>query len=68
MACAAIFAQDPAADLLKQGRQKLSGGKLEDALAIYKQAVEAAPDSAQANSQTGVVLDLMGRYGEAREY
>ncbi len=68
MTVGALFAQDPAADLVRQGRQKLNEGKPEEALAIYKQAVAAAPDSAQANNQTGVVLDLMGQYGEARKY
>src|SRR5579864_6317380 len=68
MAGAAGFAQDAAADLLRQGRQKLSEGKPEEALAIYRQAVAAVPDSVQANNQTGVVLDLMGQYGEARKY
>jgi tetratricopeptide (TPR) repeat protein len=59
---------DPAADFLRQGRQKLTEGKQDEALAIYKQAVESFPKSVQANNQTGVLLDLMGRYGEARKY
>jgi tetratricopeptide (TPR) repeat protein len=59
---------DPAADLLRQGRQKLTEGKQAEALAIYKQAVESFPKSVQANNQTGVLLDLMGQYGEARKY
>jgi tetratricopeptide (TPR) repeat protein len=59
---------DPAADLLRQGRQKLTEGKQSEALAIYKQAVESFPKSVQANNQTGVLLDLMGQYGEARKY
>src|SRR5258708_4963694 len=59
---------DPAADLLRQGRQKLTEGKQDEALVIYKQAVESFPKSVQANNQTGVLLDLMGQYGEARKY
>src|SRR5260370_12459568 len=59
---------DPAADLLRQGRQKLTEGKQDEALVIYKQAVESFPKSVQANHQTRVPLDLMGQYGEARKY
>ena len=73
---AALFAQppqggagsDPAADVLRQGRQKISEGKQDEALAIYKSAAEKFPNSVQANSQTGVLLDLMGRYAEAKKY
>ncbi len=59
---------DPAADLLRQGRQRINEGKQDEALGIYKQAVESFPKSVQANNQTGVLLDLMGRYSEARKY
>jgi tetratricopeptide (TPR) repeat protein len=59
---------DPAADLLRQGRQKLTDGKQGEALAIYKQTVESFPKSVQANNQTGVLLDLMGQFEEARRY
>jgi tetratricopeptide (TPR) repeat protein len=60
--------QDPSADLLKQGQAKLREGKHDEALALVRQALAASPDSYQANSQAGVVLDLMGQYGEARKY
>jgi tetratricopeptide (TPR) repeat protein len=60
--------QDPAADLLKQGQALMREGKHAEALAAYKQAVAASPASLQANTQTGVVLDLMGQYAEARKY
>lgn len=59
--------QDPAADLLKQGQGRMREGKHDEALALFKKAVDAAPDSYQANSQVGVVLDLMGQYAEARK-
>src|SRR5260370_24965053 len=73
---ATLFAQppqggagsDPAADLLRQGRQKISEGKQDEALALYKSAAEKFPASVQANSQTGVLLDLMGHYAEAKKY
>ena len=60
--------QGPGADLLRQGQQKLREGKQDEALALYKQAVAAAPDSVQVNNQVGVLLDLMGQYAEARKY
>lgn len=66
--CAVAFAQDPAADLLRQGQAKMREGKPDEALALYKQAVVASPNLVQANNQTGVALDLMGEYSEARKY
>lgn len=63
-------AQDPAADLLKQGQQLLRDGKLDDALATFRAAAAKAPvpsaAAANANIQAGIALDLMGKYSEAR--
>ncbi len=59
---------DPAAELLRQGRQKMTEGKQEEALALYSQAAEKFPNSVGANNQAGVALDLMGKYSEARKY
>ena len=42
-------------------------GKQEEALALYRQALAASPNSFAANTQTGVLLDLMGQYAEARK-
>ena len=61
-------AQDPAADLLKQGQQMMREGKHAEALAAFKQVLAGSPDSYQANTQAGIVLDLMGQYGDARKY
>ena len=58
----------PADDLVKQGQQKAREGQHDAALALYQQALQTAPDSFPAHLQTGVVLDLMGRYGEARQH
>ncbi len=69
--CIGLFAQppgDPAADLLRQGRQKMTEGKPDEALAIYKSAAATFPSSVPANIQAGVVLDLKGEYGDARKY
>jgi tetratricopeptide (TPR) repeat protein len=43
-------------------------GKLDDALALYRKELQASPDSPAANNSAGVVLDLMGRGAEARQY
>ena len=47
-----LLAQDPAIDRLQRA----------------KQALEAAPESFQANQAYGVALDVTGRYGEARAH
>lgn len=61
-------ATDPAADLLRQAQQQMREGDEAQALALGRKAVAASPDSFQANSQLGNLLDLAGRYSEAREY
>ena len=43
-------------------------GKLDDALALYRQTLQTSPDSLAANIAAGSVLDLMGRGEEARKY
>jgi len=58
--------QDPASSLVTQGGQKLREGQPAEALALYRQALQASPGSYQAHSAAGVALDLMGKYSEAR--
>jgi len=60
--------QDPAADLLRQGQQKMRDGKIDEALAVFRQAHQMAPRSFGANNQLGVALDLSGKPAEARPY
>lgn len=48
----AVFVQDPAAERLQRAQQ----------------ALEAAPDSFQANNAYGVALDIAGRYADARRH
>lgn len=43
-------------------------GKLEEALALYRQTLQAQPLSLAANIAAGNVLDLLGRSDEARKY
>ena len=55
-------------EFIKQGQALLRQGKLEDALALYRQVIQTAPDSLAANNAAGVALDLMGKGKEARQY
>jgi tetratricopeptide (TPR) repeat protein len=70
LAATALAAQAPPAqeDVLKQAQQLLRDGHLDEALTIARQAADAAPTSMAANTQAGVILDLQGRYSEARAY
>jgi tetratricopeptide (TPR) repeat protein len=72
-----ISAQQPAsapppapgspADLVQQGQKLSRDGKLDDALALYHQALDKAPNLYEAHLGAGVVLDLKGDYTEAHE-
>ena len=70
MAAGAVRAQAPAPqdDVLKQAQQQLRDGHVDEALALARKTADAAPDSIQANTQTGIILDLQGNYAEARQY
>jgi tetratricopeptide (TPR) repeat protein len=70
---APLFAQAPAnqtqqPEFVKQGQQLMREGKLQDALALYRQTLQSMPLSLQANLGAGIVLDLMGQGEEARKY
>lgn len=53
-------------EFIKQGQQLMRDGKLDDALALYRQTLQSSPTSLPALVAAGSVLDLMGRGGEAR--
>ncbi len=59
---------DKSADLIRQAQQQMRAGNEDEALRLAREAVQASPQSFQANSQLGALLDLAGRYKEAREY
>ncbi len=65
-------AQTPApgspADLAQRGEKLRGNGKLDDALALYRQALEKSPDLYEAHLGMGVALDLKSDYAEAREH
>jgi tetratricopeptide (TPR) repeat protein len=68
----ACLAQQPAAptalDLVKQGQKLNSEGKQDEALALYRRALEMSPNLYEAHLESGIALDLKGNYGEAREH
>lgn len=63
-------AQDAASapSLIQQARKLNAEGKQAEAVALYRQALAASPDSFEANLGAGVALDLEGNYAEARRY
>jgi tetratricopeptide (TPR) repeat protein len=71
-----LWAQSPApADqtedatgLVKLAQARNSEGKQDEALALYKKALQLSPDSYEAHLGSGVALDLKGNYAEAREH
>jgi tetratricopeptide (TPR) repeat protein len=61
----------PSADaqaLVKQGQKLNNEGKQDEALALYKQALEKSPNLYDAHLESGVALDLKGNYASAREH
>jgi tetratricopeptide (TPR) repeat protein len=54
-------------EFIKQGRQLMRQGKLDEALALYKRNLQSS-NSLEAKVAAGSVLDLMGRGPEARKY
>jgi tetratricopeptide (TPR) repeat protein len=61
-------AQRQQPEFIKQGQQLMREGKLEEALALYRQTLQSSPLSLAANIAAGNVLDLLGRGDEARKY
>lgn len=55
-------------EAVRQGQQLTREGKLDEALAVYREELQKSPDSVPANNAAGVVLDLMGKGTEARKY
>src|ERR1700720_404877 len=70
---ATLLAQAPGSqqeqpEFIKQGQQLMREGKLDAALALYRQTLQTSQDSLPANIAAGSVLDLMGQVEEARQY
>ena len=64
----APVSQQDQPEFIKQGQQLMREGKLDDALALYRQTLQTSQDSLPANIAAGSVLDLMGRGEDARKY
>ncbi len=67
---ASAGAQDAvdASALVQKGRRLVADGDFAEGLALYTQALAAQPGLADAHLAAGIVLDLMGRYAEARRH
>jgi len=67
-----LLAQMPAQpqqpEFIKQGQQLMREGKMQEALALYRQVLQTSPNSVPADIAAGSVLDLMGNGEEARKY
>jgi tetratricopeptide (TPR) repeat protein len=57
-----------AGDLVKAGQKLNSEGNQDQALALYRQALQLSPNLFEAHLGTGVALDLKGDYEEARQH
>jgi len=58
----------PQSDTVRQGQQLLRQGKIDEALALFRQELEKSPDSVAANNAAGTALDLLGRGADARRH
>ena len=74
LAASSLFAQpaapaaDPASTLINESQKLLRDGKADEALATARKAMASFPKSSGAHVQVGVLLDLAGQYGEARQH
>jgi Flp pilus assembly protein TadD len=59
---------DDTKTLVEQGKKLNSEGKHDEALKVYKQALDKNPNSYEAHMESGVALDLKGDYAAAREH
>jgi len=55
-------------DLVQQGEKLSREGRLDEALALYRQALDKSPSLYQAHLAAGMALDLKGEYAEARDH
>jgi len=71
MGQAATAQVTPSADaqaLVKQGQKLNSEGKQDEALKLYRKALEMSPNLYEAHLESGMALDLKGDYAAAREH
>jgi tetratricopeptide (TPR) repeat protein len=56
------------ADLVKQGEKLSAAGKQDEAIALYRKALQQSPALYEAHLETGIALDLKGEYAEAQKH
>jgi tetratricopeptide (TPR) repeat protein len=59
---------DSPAGLVQQGEKLSREGKQDEALALYKKALEKSPNLYEGHLASGMALDLKGDYAAAREH
>ena len=59
---------DDPADLVRQGQALVRLGNETEAIMLYRNALQLAPESYAVNQAAGVALDLKGDYTEARPF
>jgi Flp pilus assembly protein TadD len=64
----AAASADEVQALVKQGQKLNNEGKQDEALKLYRQALEQSPNSYEAHLESGIALDLKGDYAAAREH
>ncbi len=60
--------QGTQSETVRQGQRLMREGKLDEALAAFRQELQSTPASRPALNAAGVTLDLMGKTKEARTY
>ncbi len=55
-------------EFVREGRKLIRAGQLEDALLLYRREIGKKPFNTAALNAAGIVLDLLGRTAEARQY
>lgn len=60
--------QANAPEFVREGQKLIRAGQLEDAFNLYQREIEKSPSNTAALNAAGVVLDLLGRTAEARQY
>ena len=70
VASAGLPAQEAADPLIlvQQGRRLNASGRQSDALALYERALTINPDLFEAHLASGIALDLIGRFDDARTH
>ena len=60
--------EDDPLQQVQRGRRLVAEGKHAEGLALYEAALKTRPQLAEAHLAAGIVLDLMGRYADARRH